>query len=377
MPKKVYRLSLKNGNLPFIINNRAKEIVSVEEEVLFSTNHNGVATITLNRPKAINSLNYEMLVPIRKKLTAWEQDDTICIVILKGAGPKGFCAGGDIKTLYQAKNNQESYEQAITFFTEEYLTDQLVASFSKPILAILDGIVMGGGVGLSYGASHRVVTERSKWAMPEMNISFFPDVGAAYFLNKAPGYIGRYLALTATIITATDILYANGADAAVSSDQLDSLETQIMQTNWYQEEDKMARLDHLLKTCETVSLQEGELASKQAKIDQHFSYETVEEIINSLESDGSEFASRTKELLLTKSPISLKVTLNQIIKGQNKTLEECLETDLILAKNFLKTEDFYEGVRSVVIDKDKNPQYHYQQLSDVSSTVVQSFFTID
>ncbi|WP_337969675.1 enoyl-CoA hydratase/isomerase family protein [Virgibacillus salexigens] len=347
------------------------------EEVLFSTQDNGVAVITLNRPKAINSLNYEMLVPIREKLLEWEQDDRICLVILKGAGAKGFCAGGDIKTLYQAKDNKDGYDKAITFFTEEYLTDQLVTSFSKPILAILDGVVMGGGIGLSYGASHRIVTERSKWAMPEMNIGFFPDVGAAYFLNKAPGYAGRYLALTANVITATDVLYVNGADTAVSSNQLEALEKQVMETNWHIEQDRAAKLDLLLDTCHPTSIPDGEIEALQSKIDQHFSYGTVEQIIDSLKSDNSKFASKTKETLLSKSPISLKVTLDQLIKGENKTLEECLETDLVLARNFLKSHDFYEGVRSVVIDKDRNPKYNYQQLSDVSPSVVNSFFNVN
>lgn len=175
-------------------------------DVLFSTSDNGVATITLNRPKAINSLTYDMLLPIRQKLHEWDRNKDIHLVILKGAGSKGFCAGGDIKTLYQAKESPEALKAAESFFEEEYKTDHSVYQFSKPIVACLDGIVMGGGVGLTYGASLRIVTERTKWAMLEMNIGFFPDVGAAYFLNKAPGYVGRYVALTTKVLTATDVM---------------------------------------------------------------------------------------------------------------------------------------------------------------------------
>src|SRR5699024_5401475 len=146
---------------------------------------------------------------------------TIKVVILQGAGEKGFCAGGDMKTLYEAGKKGEAVEQGEQFFTLEYEVDEMVYQFNKPIVACLDGIVMGGGVGLAYGASNRIVTERKKWAMPEMNIGFFPDVGAAYFLNKAPGHIGRYLALTSTLIKAKDEIYIGADDHVMKSEQLE------------------------------------------------------------------------------------------------------------------------------------------------------------
>jgi len=167
-------------------------------EVLFSISDNGVATILLNRPKALNSLSLEMVQAIGTTLEDWANNNQVKAVVMKGAGTKGLCAGGDIKTLYAAKDSAEGLEKANDFFITEYKTDLAVAQFPKPIIACLDGIVMGGGVGLTNGASMRIVTERTIWAMPEMTIGFFPDVGAAYFLNKAPGFVGRYLALTAT-----------------------------------------------------------------------------------------------------------------------------------------------------------------------------------
>lgn len=343
-------------------------------EVLFSTNENGVATITLNRPKAINSLNYSMITLIKDKLLEWEKDPVIHLVILQGAGEKGFCAGGDIKTLYQSKENEAAYEQSIQFFKVEYETDRLVANFPKPIIACLDGIVMGGGIGLSQGASHRLVTERTKWAMPEMNIGFFPDVGAAYFLNQAPGHLGRYLALTANVINAADVLYTNGADAYIPSESLSALLDQINTTDWHKEENLAAALEKLLGNFTTEPEQEGKLASLQTEIDKHFAHSTIEEIVDSLAADKREFSAQTKEILQSKSPVSLKVTLKQLIEGETKSLKECLDMDLILAANFLQSEDFYEGVRSVVIDKDQNPQYNYKQLSDVSPSMIDSFF---
>src|SRR5690625_105993 len=343
------------------------------DEVLFSTKENGVATITLNQPKSINALSYNMLLPIKQKLIDWEKDKEVSIVILKGAGSKGFCAGGDIKTLYQARQGQKEMQAAEQFFEEEYETDQLVSQFSKPVIACLDGIVMGGGVGLSYGASHRIVTERTKWAMPEMNIGFFPDVGAAYFLNKAPGHVGRYLALTATILHADGVLYINGADAFIPNERLTDLLNEVEETNWHAVNAEK-KLQQIIDTYTAHPEHDGQIASLQTKIDQHFSYDTVEEIIESLEADTSDFAIKTKEILSSKSPVSLKVTLKQLIEGQGKSLAACLETDLILAKNFMKHGDFFEGVRSVLIDKEQNPQYQYKQLSDVSTALVASFF---
>ena len=343
------------------------------DQVLFSISTNGVATITLNRPKALNSISYEMIGPITQKLKEWEVDDQIHLVIIKGAGTKGLCAGGDIKTLYEARLDDSSMQKAERFFEDEFQLDILIYKFSKPIVACLDGFVMGGGVGLTYGASHRIVTERTKWAMPEMNIGFFPDVGAAYFLNKAPGYTGRYLALTASVIKAPDVLYINAADFYMTSENVNALLTQIEQVDWYAK-DIHTSLTELINNYSELPVAESELSSFQPEINKHFSFHTVEEIIDSLEKDASHFATQTKETMLSKSPFSLKITLKQSIDGKEKTLEECFATDLILAKNFLKHEDFFEGVRSVVIDKDQNPQYKYKHLEDVTDENVNSFF---
>lgn len=345
----------------------------MESEVLLSVSDGGVAFITLNRPKALNSLSYEMLKLIGEKLKEWEANDHIQVIVLKGEGEKGFCAGGDIKALYKASTSEESLEKAETFFEMEYKVDMAIYSYPKPIIACLDGIVMGGGIGLSYGATHRIVTERTKWAMPEMNIGFFPDVGAAYFLNKAPGFVGRYLALTASVIPAADVLFANAADRYMDSVKLPEFLDRVAQINW-QGQDVNGDLNKLLTEFSSCPLEKGDLAAMQTEIDKHFSHCTVEEIFASLEKDPSEFASKTKEILMSKSPSSLKITLKQLIDGEAKTAEECFATDLILAKNFLRHEDFFEGVRSVVIDKDRNPQYIYKTLSDFSDRDVEKFF---
>lgn len=343
-------------------------------EILFSTNDNGVATITLDRPKALNSLTTNMVTQMKEKLVEWKEDDAVQVVLMKSSSERAFCAGGDIITLHAAKESDEAMQAAEEFFEKEYETDQLIYEFPKPIVAVLDGVVMGGGVGISYGASHRIVTEKTKWAMPEMNIGFFPDVGAAYFLNKAPGQVGKYLALTAKTVKAADAIYANAADLYCPTEKLPQLVEAIEKENWLDGavEDKLTSL--LDEHCEDVPA-DGVLEGLQEQIDQHFAgHDTVEAIIESLESDDSDFAKETKETILSKSPVSTKVTLKQIIDGEGKSLEACLATDLILAKNFIRNEDFFEGVRSVLIDRDQNPQYKYTKLEEVSQSLVDSYF---
>ncbi|MEC1262606.1 enoyl-CoA hydratase/isomerase family protein [Bacillus swezeyi] len=345
----------------------------MSDEVLFSVNQNGTAAIVLNRPKALNSLTYEMVCQIDEKLKEWKTADNISVVVIKGAGSKGLCAGGDIKTLYEARSSTSALQDAERFFEKEYEVDMAVYQFPKPIIACLDGIVMGGGVGLTYGASHRIVTERTKWSMPEMNIGFFPDVGAAYFLNKAPGYLGRYLGLTASVIHAADVLYMNGSDIYMESDDLARLIQKVEHTNWNHVKVE-EKLDQMIEECRTEPSQESKLAPYQKAIDHHFRFDTLEEILQSLESEGSDFSVDVKKRLLSKSPFSLKITLKQLAGGKQKTMEECFATDLMLAKNFLKHHDFFEGVRSVLIDRDQSPNYEYQHVSDVTDEVVNQFF---
>lgn len=343
------------------------------EEVLFSISENGVATILLNRPKALNSLTFNMVQVIGERLLDWTTDEQVQLVVIKGAGTKGLCAGGDIKTLYEAKNNVDGLQKANDFFTVEYQTDLAIANFPKPIIACLDGIVMGGGVGLTYGADIKIVSERTIWAMPEMSIGFFPDVGAAYFLNKAPGLIGRYLALTATQLKAADVLYINAAEYFIPQEKLTLFLQQLEEIQWDHAPVGTSIKALIAKLAPPVAAT-GNLASLQKEIDTHFCHPTVEAILDSLEKSNTSFAKETKETMLSKSPVSLKVTLKQLIDGKQKTLEECLATDLILANNFMTHEDFFEGVRSVVIDKDFTPHYKYPKLSSVSDDMVNGFF---
>lgn len=341
-------------------------------EVTFSTNEKGLATITLNRPKALNSLTIDMIVAIGEQLEAWREDDSIQVIIMEGAGEKGFCAGGDIKTLSEAQNGGEAFAKAREFFKEEYKVDLMVKEYPKPIVACLDGVVMGGGVGLTQGASHRIVTPRTKWAMPEMNIGFFPDVGAVHLLNQAPGHAGRYLALTSTTIKAADVLYIGAADHYVT--ELAELLDQLSEIDWVNEKDPTGKLDHIFAEQNRTPEAEATLAPIQADIDHYFHADTVEGIVEKLESGDGAFATETRETLLSKSPVSEKVTLKHMIDSENKSLAETLEMDLVIALRFLELDDFYKGVEAVIFKKNQSPDYTYKRLEDVSDAMVGRFF---
>lgn len=345
----------------------------MENSVLFTKNQNGLAEITLNQPQSINSLTYEMLEMIKEKLIQWKADPAVVVIVLTGAGKKGFCAGGDIKALYKSSESENALEKANQFFSLEYEVDLLIADYPKPIVAYLDGVVMGGGVGLTYGASHRIVTERTKWAMPEMNIGFFPDVGAAYFLNRAPGKIGYYLALTSTVINGVEAIFINAADYYINSTDFSNLIAEMRQISWKEESTK-DMLKQLTDKYKKDPNDKNVLQDNEIEIDEHFRFERMDEIIASLSNGGSEFTQQTKKIILKKSPVSLKVTLKQLVDGKNKSFFECLEMDLIIVRHFMETSDFFEGVRSVLIDKDNKPNYKYKHLNDVSDELVSTFF---
>lgn len=339
--------------------------------ILIKEHENGLAELVLNRPKVLNSLNTDMVEKLKDALKGWENDPKIQAVLMHSDGNRAFCAGGDIKMLYEARLSEENKEIARDFFEKEYELDLLIAEYNKPIISLMHGIIMGGGVGLAQGASHRIVTEKTKWAMPEMNIGFFPDVGAAYFLNKAPSVIGKYLALSSETISGEDAIYIGAADYYLESDQLDAFLSELKQVNLHLETEY--KLNEVINQF-TLNEIKSEIEKKHKLIDYHFNYETIEEIVDSLGSSSDGFAHETKETLLSKSPVSLKVTLEQLIRGKGRSLKACLETDKVIASNFLYHDDFYEGVRSVVIDKDLNPQYKYSSLESVTKDKVDSFF---
>ena len=334
--------------------------MSEEPEVLFS--RDGVAgVITLNRPKVLNALTFGMVRAIYPQLVAWAADDAVRLVIIEAAGEKAFCAGGDIRALHDW--GKAGDRNVIDFYREEYLLNTYIKNYPKPYIALMGGIDMGGGVGISVNGSHRVASERLTFAMPETGIGLFPDVGGTFFLPRCPGEIGMFLGLTGERLKAADAIYAGIADVFVSSDKFSDLKSRLAAGDAYD-----VALKGLAGDPGSASL--GELRDA---IDRHFSKGSLAEIIASLKADGSVWANKVLTTLGTKSPISLLVTYRQIRAGRALSFEEAMKLEFRLTNRFMRGHDFYEGVRAIIIDKDQAPKWQPDTLDGVSADLVDGY----
>jgi enoyl-CoA hydratase len=320
--------------------------------------------ITLNRPAAINALTLEMTRLIVQALDGFERDPAVRHVLLDGAGERGFCAGGDIIALHAAMQAGDR-ESPRTFWQEEYELDARIHGFPKPVVAIMDGLVMGGGVGLSAHASHRLATERLGFAMPEVGIGFAPDVGGPYLLARAPGELGTHLALTGERIGCEDALLCGLADRIVAVAGVAELVGRL------REDDVDSAIAATPAPAETPA---SVLAAARVWIDAAYSADTVEEILERLRARPEADAARAAELIATRSPTSLKVALRALREARRlPTLEACLEQELRASCAFLDAPDFMEGIRAAVIDKDRNPRWSPDRLEDVSSAAIDRY----
>ena len=346
----------------------------MEIEVLFDVD-NGVGTITLNRPKTLNALTMNMINQMRLNVSEWISDDAIKLIIIKGAGDKAFCAGGDVRAVRQSiidYDGVEAPELAQNFFYEEYILNHQIHACKKPYLAIIDRVCMGGGVGLSVHGSFRIATERTLVGMPETAIGLFPDVGGAWFLARLSGKIGTYLALTGRPVHAGDCLALGIATHLVASSSLEELETDL-RSNTY----GIDPFSEVQKRLEQFSISNSEtpILDLKTKIDSCFDANSVEEIISRLRRDKTKFSEETLEMLETKSPTSLKVTLEQLRRGANaKDFGETLTMEFRMSQHFMRGNDFPEGVRALLVDKDQKPYWKPNLLVDVSSTDVAGYF---
>lgn len=335
--------------------------MSDEPEVLFA--RDGVAgVITLNRPKALNALTLNMVRLMHPQLQAWAADDAVKLVIIEGAGEKAFSAGGDIRALHDWGKARDHH--VIDFYREEYRLDNYIKHYPKPYIALMNGIDMGGGVGVSVNGSHRVASERLTFAMPETGIGLFPDVGGTYFLPRCPGAVGMFLGLTGERLKASDAIYAGIADVFVASEHLSGLKA------------KLAAGESFDSAAKEFSSDAGEapLKTHRDKIDQHFSKGSVPEIIASLKADGGEWATKVLATLETKSPTSLLVTFGQIRAGAKLDFAEAMKLEFRLTNRFMRGHDFYEGVRAIIIDKDQSPKWQPATLADVKASDVEAYF---
>lgn len=336
------------------------------EEIIFG-HRGGLATVLLNRPKALNALTHEMCVALDANLKHWATDDSVRAVVVQGAGERAFCAGGDIVKLYNEGRAGGQYPY--DFYHDEYRTNALIHYYPKPYISLLDGIVMGGGCGVSIPGSHRVATENVMFAMPETGIGLFPDVGGSFFLSRAPGHVGEYLALTGSRLKAADCLYAGVADHHVPADRLDDLSAALANAD-------ISDFEHATRIVEGFASDPGEapLATVRDGIDRHFSLGSVEEILESLDADGGDWAQKTASIMRSKSPTSTKVALRQVRDGASRDFYGCMQMEWRMVNRIIAGRDFYEGTRATVIDKDQAPKWQPAALEDVSEADVEVYF---
>ena len=342
------------------------------DEVLFER-RGPLGHITLNRPAALNALTLGMSLAMERQLTEWAADDGIKAVLVVGApsedGKVPFCAGGDIQALYEGRNDPDR-AFAKSFFRHEYRLDRLIHHYPKPYIALIDGVAMGGGVGVSVNGSHRVVTQAATFAMPETGIGLFPDVGGTYFLPRCPGRTGMFLALTGTRLKWADACHVGVATHAVLREQLAALEEGLAAADWTGDGQATAT-----QVIEGFVGDPGEppLAALRARIDPLFAQSSVEWIVRALEAETDDWAAGLLETLRGKSPTSLKVTFRQIVIGARLDYDDCMRLEYRLARRFAAGNDFYEGIRAVVIDKDNAPRWEPAHLEEVSESAVQAY----
>jgi enoyl-CoA hydratase len=335
--------------------------VAENEDVLVSV-ENGVGLITLNRPKAINSLTHPMVKAISKVLTGWERDDDVRVVVLSGAGDRGLCAGGDIVVIYHSARADGS--EARQFWYDEYLMNAQIGRFSKPYVALMDGIVMGGGVGVGAHGSVRVVTDTTKLAMPEVGIGLIPDVGGTFILSRAPGLLGFHAALTGAPFDGADAIAMGFADHYVPHVKLADFRQSIVDDG----------VDAALAT-HAIEPPASNLLAQRHWIDECFAGDTVEDIIAALRGHDAGPANDAANLIATRSPISASVALEAIRRAAKLgTLEDVLRQEYRTSCGSSRSHDLVEGIRAQVIDKDRNPKWSPASLAAVTTADVEEYF---
>ena len=336
---------------------------------LIARREGAVGVIRLNRPKAINAVTLEMFRDVDKALDAFEADPAVAVILLEGAGERGLCAGGDIRALWESSKVKGDLGKIL--WREEYILNARIKKFPKPYVSFMDGIVMGGGVGLSAHSSHRVVTDKTKLAMPEVGLGFFPDVGGTWLLSHSPGEIGTYFGLTGQTMNGPDAIHAGFADAVVPSGKLADLREALTKVRAGITSAEVKALIAGFATGETA----GPVAAMQDKIDVWFAYDRMEDIIAALRRDGSELALSTLKTLSEKSPRGMVVTLKLLrLARTSRSLEECLVREYRAALEVFASDDFREGVRAAVIDKDRSPKWSPPRIEDVTPEMVVPYF---
>ena len=348
-----------------------------QQEIIFEVK-GSVGFITLNRPQALNALTLEMIRKMDPQLVAWAKDPKIKAVAITGAGDRAFCSGGDVKTVAIESRNlrdgKSNGELTRAFFREEYTLNHRIHTFPKPYVSLINGIVMGGGKGLSAHGSHRVVTENTLFAMPETNIGFFPDVGGGYFLPRCPGQTGTYIALTSKRIKAIDTIYIGFGTHFTPLAKLPALADALANMQWDAREKPVDQVTSLIEDFAEQPTGESEIAPYREKIDKYFAHSKVEEIVADLQKDGSPWAEETLKAIYAMSPTSLKVALRQIRLGARMPFAQVMTMEYRISQACMKAPDFYEGIRAALIDKDRQPKWSPSRISEVPDQDIDKYF---
>ncbi len=325
--------------------------------------------VILNRPKALNALTHDMVRALHAQLKLWAADDAVTRIIVTANGERAFCAGGDIRALYELGRAGRQAE-ALQFFREEYALNAFIKRYPKPYISIIDGLVMGGGVGISLHGSHRIAGDRYAFAMPEVGIGFFPDVGATYALPRLPGELGTYCALTGNRLDVSDAVLCGAATHRVSSQNLADLVGTLCGGD---------AVNAVLASFMGMP-GEGETVPRRRAIDRFFAYDHVEDILAGLDKEAvsgsgdAAWAEETAKTIRSKSPTSLKLALAQMRIGKTKAFEGCMAIEFRIVSRILHGHDLYEGVRAVIIDKDNRPCWQPASLGDVADAEVARHF---
>ncbi len=331
-----------------------------EAEILFER-RGALGLVTLNRPKALNALTLDMVRALTLQLKAWAKDEHVHAVAIRGAGERALCAGGDIRALYDSGKAGTAYASA--FWGEEYRLNTLIKEYPKPYVALMHGIVMGGGVGVALHGSHRVACETTTFAMPETGIGLFPDVGGTYFLSRLTGRIGLYLGLTGARLKAADLRHLGLATHVAPFAGYDA----IVEALAHEGPERALRAYAEAPAGAPIEAVAGQ-------IDAHFGGESVEEILASLDADPGEWAKANAATIRTKSPTSLKIAFRQILAGRHLSFRECMALEFRITERVQKGHDFYEGVRATILDKDGAPRWEPARLEDVKPWMIDDYF---
>lgn len=339
-----------------------------------------IGVATLDAPKTLNSLTLDMVDSLLARFGEWQTDDDICAVVLRGNGEKAFCAGGDVQALHRSatENPGGPCSYAETFFEREYRLDFLLHTFAKPVLCFGHGIVMGGGLGLFAGCSHRIVTERTRVAMPEITIALYPDVGGSWFLNRMPGKTGLFVALTAASLNAADMLYAGMADHYLPSDQLDNLLQSLQAATW-DGQDATTVVDATISVATAGAEPDKPAALQQhrALIDSLCAGDSLSAVVTAILADTTDNAwlQKGRDALRGGSPIAAHTIWEQLRRSAKFSLAEVFQFELMLSTNVVRYPEFAEGVRALLIDKDRTPAWRFASVDEVPAELIDTLFT--